>query len=213
MEEGGLALGAFNFVDLAAGAYLLWGLVRGFRRGLSRELFRLITILVAVGAGWRLYRPFGEKIAEVTRLAEQGSGLMAFVLSFLAAGFAMVVLRWVLRNLAEFSFKGQLERLGGAAAGLLRCGLVAAAVISVCSLCPIDFISTRFAEGSLFGRVVNAYLLPAYTALAEGHPELDLPLPGPQGDGRQPADAAGPSPSRPAGDGPVGEEPAEGGRR
>ena len=137
MEETGLNLGMFNFVDLAVGLYLVWGLIRGLRRGLSRELARLLTMLVALGAGWKLYRPLGEKIAEATRLTEQGSHLMAFVLGLLAAGFAMVALRWILKNLAEFSFKGHLERLGGALAGMVRCGMMAIAVIIVCSLCPI----------------------------------------------------------------------------
>ena len=169
--------GGFNLVDVVAGAYLLWGLVRGLRRGLSRELARLITMVVAVGAGWKLYRPLGEKIGEVTRLTAEGSALMGFALTLLVAGGAMVGLRWILRNLAEFKFKGWLERAGGAVAGLLRCGLVAGAVIALCSLCPIGPVRRAFGEASVLGSAITTHLLPAYTALAEDHPELDLPVP------------------------------------
>lgn len=191
MEDGGSFWSAFNLVDIVAGAYLVWGLIRGIRRGLSRELARLITMVVAVGAGWKLYAPVAEKIDEFTRLTGEGSALMGFALTLLVAGGAMVGLRWILRNLAEFKFKGWLERAGGAFAGVLRCALVAGAVISLCSLCPIDFIGRAFGENSVFGSAITTYLLPAYTALAEDHPELDLPVPGEAGSETNQVDEAG----------------------
>ena len=189
-----MGLGAFNLVDVAVGVYLLWGLIRGLKRGLSRELARLLTMFVAVGAGWKLYRPVAERVGEVTRLTEQGSALMGFALTLLAAGGAMVALRWVMRNLTEFRFKGRLERVGGAAAGLLRCALVAGAVITLCSLCPIGMIREAFGERSVLGSALTTHLLPAYAALAEDHPELDLPVPGgaPAGVPRDGAETEGP---------------------
>lgn len=178
---------SFNLVDIAALALVGYGMVRGWMRGLSGELARLIGLGTAVVVGWVFYIPFSDRITEFTRLSPKASGLTAFVLLFLIAGFAMVLLRWCLRNIAEFKFKTPYEQIGGLIAGALRCLLILITVILVATLSPSGYLQQKFGEESALGRTVTHVLLPAYNQLAEDHPQLDLPTVGEDG-GDKPAE-------------------------
>ena len=174
-------LDTINYVDIVAGMCLVFGMVVGFRRGLSGELARLISLGVAVVAGWQLYEPLGNRIVEFTRLSERGSFLVGFLLSFVAFLLLAVLVRWGLKHLMEFSFKGPLEKVGGAVAGFLRCFALVSAVILAAALSPIGYLERAFGEESRIGRVVTHVLLPAYQRVSETRPDLGLPaLPEPQ---------------------------------
>jgi uncharacterized membrane protein required for colicin V production len=175
METGWASLGALNVVDVVAMAFAAWGAIRGFRRGLSGELARLLGIGVALVAGWRLSLPLGERAEQLTRLSVHGSRVAGFVVAFAGAWLAAVALRWILRNLMEFTFKDPLEHVGGAVAGLLRFGGIASALVLAGGLCPVGAVRESFTEGSVLGAALHRHVLPAYTALKEGRPELDLP--------------------------------------
>jgi len=166
---------SFNVVDIVALVFVGYGMVRGWMRGLSGELARLIGLGTAVVAGWLFYLPFSDRIAEFTRLSLKASGLTAFVLLFLVAGFGMVLVRWCLRNIAEFKFKPPFEQIGGLVAGALRCLCILVTIILVATLSPSGFLQRTFGEESAIGRGVTKVLLPAYNQIAEDHPQLDLP--------------------------------------
>jgi uncharacterized membrane protein required for colicin V production len=162
----------FNVIDIVIFLYLLFGIVRGVKRGLSGEIARLAGIVVAVWAGWRFYEPLGERIFLTTRLGEQSSYALAFFLALILAFVLMVVLRILLRHVMEFTFKGKLERIGGAVAGLLRSTAVVLAVVIFMSLVPHDYLHALFVEESLVGRTLYVYLPTIYDDLAERYPKL-----------------------------------------
>ena len=166
---------AFNIVDLLFIALILYGMVRGWIRGLSGELARLISLAAAVVTGWLLYLPLSDRIAEFTRFSIKASGLTAFILIFLAAAGAMVLVRWCLRHIAEFKFKPPFENFGGIIAGALRCCCIILAIVLVATISPSGYLQRVFGESSAFGRTITHSLLPAYNQIAEDHPGLDLP--------------------------------------
>ena len=168
-----------NLIDIAAGIYLLFGVFRGFKRGLSGELARLVSIAVILIAGWQLYEPLGQKIGEITRLTDNESRLAGFVLSLVAAGLVMVLLRWVLKNMMEFAFKGNIERIGGMIAGFLRTLAIVTAIVVAASLSPSAYLAQKFSEDSRIGSLITRYVVPTYQLITEENPELGLPkLPG-----------------------------------
>lgn len=161
----------FSIIDIAAMALVAVGLVRGMTRGLSGELARLAGALAAVAAGWFSYRPFGEFLARVTRLSGAGSYALAFILTLVGAFVVMRILRFVLRHIMEFSFKGKIERVGGALAGLIRMTLVCAALLLAGGLSPNSYLHRVFAEDSRLGRFVFEKLGPVYERWSEKHRE------------------------------------------
>lgn len=169
----------FNLLDIFAAVYLLFGLLRGLKRGLSGELARLASMAFILFAGWRMYVPLGEKIAEVTRLTDEQSLLAGFALTILAAGVSMILLRLVLKNILEFTFKGKLEKIGGMVAGFLRSSVLIALIVIPLGLSPIPYLQRTVAEESLVGSTIIHYLVPVYQQVAEDNPDLGLPdIPG-----------------------------------
>lgn len=182
----------FNLVDVLALIYVVLGALRGLSRGLSGELARLLSVVVAVAVGLYFYEPVGRYLLEHTRLAEGGE-TTAYAASFgvlLVGGWlAMRVLRFLLRSLMEFSFRGRLEKVGGAVAGFLRCSVEAAAVILLLGLVPHETMRRLFVDESLLGRPLARYVLPAYDELAEKYPTLRIPSRRESGDPDDEADA------------------------
>lgn len=170
----------FNPVDIVALVYVLFVLIRGFFRGLSGELARLLSAAAAVAAGLYFYRPVGEWLADNTRLAEWGESLpfgLAFGLMLLGAWLLMRLLRLVLKSLMVFSFRGNLERVGGGLAGGIRASVVAAALILLLGLWPSETMRRVFVDESVLGRNLARHVLPVYDRLAEKYPAIRLPAP------------------------------------
>ena len=168
-----------NLIDVVAGIYLLFGVFRGFKRGLSGELARLVSIAVILLAGWQCYEPLGQKIGEITRLTDHESRLAGFMLSLVAAALVMVLLRWILKNMMEFAFKGNIERIGGMIAGFLRSLAIVTAIVVAASLSSSAYLAQKFSEDSRIGSVITQYVLPAYQRITEEQPQFGLPqLPG-----------------------------------
>ena len=163
-------LSQFNIVDIIVVVLVLLGLVRGLAKGLSGELAGLISAAVAVFAGWRLYRPLGEYFTEKANLGSDTSAyLVAFVVALIGAYVLLLLLRILLRNLMQFSFKGKLEKLGGALAGLAKTLAVVTAGLLALALLPNASLHRLCAEDSRIGGFVYRTLGPV---VAEKYPNL-----------------------------------------
>lgn len=162
----------FNIVDLVFLGVVALGIIRGLAHGLSGELARLISAVAAVYGGWKLYRPLGTYLAEHTRLSEPAAYPAAFVLMLVGGYIAMRIVRLVIDALVDFSFKGRLEKTGGALLGVIRSTIVFGAFVVVMGLVPNSYIHRLFAEDSVFGRVVCRHAAPLYDRLAGKYPGL-----------------------------------------
>jgi uncharacterized membrane protein required for colicin V production len=89
----------------------------------------------------------------------------------------MLILRLLLRRLMEFSFKGKIETLGGALAGLVRSALFASIIMLLLGLVPHDGLHKLLVEDSVAGRAVYARLGPVVEDLKEKYPALQIPTP------------------------------------
>lgn len=164
-----------NPVDLPILGLLLYGLIRGARRGLSKELARLAGVAAILFAGWYFYRPLGGVLLEHSRLSEPGAYTMAFVLVLAAALVVVLLLRLVLQRVLEFSFRGVLERGGGALAGGLQMLILGAALVYALGLLSFEPVRLAVHERSWFGpRVMRAFPV-VYSAVADRYALPPLP--------------------------------------
>lgn len=165
----------FNIVDIIVLAIILLGAVRGLLKGLSGMLADVISVLVALAAGWYFFETVGDFIVEHTRLTGSAAYTVSFAAVVLGAYALMRVLRLVLRSILEFSFKGRIERGGGALAGFIHATVLVAAVLLFLSLWPHEAVHQIVAEESVAGRFVAERLGPFYDSLAERYPVLRFP--------------------------------------
>lgn len=169
--------GPFNILDGIVGVILLFGLLGGLKRGLSGELSRVIGICAAVWAAWRFAQPVATWAMDRLSLNQDRSYLFSFLAILVASCALLWLVRLALRNLMEFAFKGRIERIGGALAGLLRAAVVAAALVLMLQFAPHGGVREAAIEGSWVGRIVTRYLRPVYDNLQQQMPELGLPNP------------------------------------
>ncbi len=171
------SLSTISVVDAIVVVFLVFALFRGLLKGLSAELAGLISAAVALLCGWHAFRPLGEWVEAHTRLSGNPAYVLAFTLAVTGGYLVMRIVRLVLRNILEFSFKGPIERVGGALAGLLRGAIVAAAVLVFLSLWQNEAVHRWIVEESVAGRFVTHRLRPWYDAMIVEHPDLPLPRP------------------------------------
>lgn len=171
----------FNTIDIIILALLAIGTLRGVLRGLSGELASIISLVVAAVAGWHFYRPLGEYLADTTRMNAMQADTVSFVVIIGGALILLWALSVILKSIMEFTFKGQIERIGGGMMGLARYALLIAALILVIAQFSSGSVRERVIEESWVGRHTVEQVAPMYEDLVRRYPELP-PLPAPEGD-------------------------------
>jgi len=151
-------LQTFNFVDIAALVLLALGAFMGYRRGLSGELARLVSIVAAFILGILFYRPVGAWIGAHTRMEDRPAQAVAFMFTVGATLVAMVLLRIILKRIMQVVFEEMTDKVGGAVAGLLRAGLTVAIIVMMVNTWPHDYLNRTFGEESVIGRIVLKYV-------------------------------------------------------
>ncbi len=165
----------FNVVDTGAAILLLVGALGGLKRGLSGELSRVVGISVAVSAAWRFATPVADWAMDSLNLPQDRSYLLSFGAIFLSAIAILLIVRFVLRNLMSFAFKGKIERIGGLLAGLIRSSVIVGALVLMLEFAPQDNVRAAVTENSVVGRLVARYLRPVYENFQQRVPELGRP--------------------------------------
>ncbi len=113
-----------NFVDILLLAFLAFGLVRGFIKGLVHQLASLVAILVGIWVAFHYSDIVSEWLAPYFENHEGWLKITSYVLIFIAVGLAMWLLAKFLTGLLKMVFLGMVNRILGAAFGLLKSLLI-----------------------------------------------------------------------------------------
>ena len=118
----------FDWIILALA---LWSVIRGFLRGLIRELFALAALITGITvATWNyiaLARWLARWIPQPT-----SADIAAFLLLSLAVTVGVLLVGRLVRSAAHLVGLGLLDRLAGALFGLARACLLGAAILMGC---------------------------------------------------------------------------------
>lgn len=163
-----------NAPDIAVGVVLLIGILGGARRGLSGEIARLVTIVIAVFVAWRFSDPAADWVAGRMEWPKADAAPVAFVGVLFLCYTALTLVRHALRVFLDFSFKGKLELLGGALFGLVRALVFCVAGLMCAALIPSAPIQQAMSESRSGSAVIN-HLVPLYANWSEDNPRFKLP--------------------------------------
>ncbi len=153
-------LPSYNLLDVVALLVVLYCTFVGWRRGLSGELARLTTLLLALLLATRLRTPLADLIRDGSRLEAPAAGALAFILIAIIVLIALSLICRLLRRVMQVTFTPGLERGGGLAAGCLRGVALVLTVFFALNLWPHDYLNRVFGQESLIGRVVQRILPP-----------------------------------------------------
>lgn len=111
----------YNWFDLVVFAFLVVGLFRGRKRGMSEELLAIFQWLSIVVAAAYFYRPFGLFLVSISGMSRLGCYMAAYLL--IAVGIKLLfssIKRAVGEKLVGSDIFGRMEYYLGMAAGVLR---------------------------------------------------------------------------------------------
>jgi len=126
--------GAFDYFDIIAVVWLIIGMFRGRKRGMSQELLPTLQWLAIVALAGLFYRPFSAVILQNTGNVFDllWSNIIAYVLIAAAVHLLFIAIKhWVGEKLVGSDFFGRAEYYLGMLSGLIR---FACMLVVLCAL-------------------------------------------------------------------------------
>lgn len=163
-----------NVLDYVFLGLVLVGVVRGAMVGLSRQLFGLFMVAVAVWASGRFYPVLASTLATGGRMETRTADIAAYVLIFAGVCVAFLLVRLLLKALIKFGFTPLIEKLGGALVGGVMGALSASAAMVALSLIPNETIHAAVTQESTVGRRLNQTFPAFYQRLSERYNLPDI---------------------------------------
>lgn len=141
--------------DTLSAIYLVWGGLRGLRRGPAKELHSLIGFAFALAflLGFGVFTVAREFVESATGLGRDPGGLLGTVLVFGVSFFIVRSFRGVLHDWVDERWSRPKAAFWGMTAGLLRNALVIALFIAATDYLPFDAIQRFILESSHAGRL------------------------------------------------------------
>lgn len=118
-----------NTVDIILSLVLLYGLVRGFFRGLLAELASLIGIVAGIYGAVHLSHFFGDFLSTQVHWRPQYLNLVSFAVTFVIIVVLVSLAGKMLTKVAAFAALGIVNKLLGGVFGILKSAFVASVII------------------------------------------------------------------------------------
>lgn len=141
-----------NLVDILIWVVLLICAVKGFMKGLVREVCSLLGLVVGGWAAVAWCRPVAEVLQPHIPFSHTVTLLISFGLVFLALGLFFFLLGYLLTTLLKIVLLGSLNRVGGVLLGILQGTLVLCIVLALGTAGPVPVKVRSYVEKSASAR-------------------------------------------------------------
>ena len=118
-------------IDIVLGALLLFGLVRGFMKGLFVEIASLLALVLGVYGAIHFSNFAASFLDSRVDWDEKYINIVAFAITFVVIVLAIGLAGKALTKLADFAALGILNKLLGGVFGALKIGLILSVVLIV----------------------------------------------------------------------------------
>jgi len=118
-------------IDIVLGALLLFGLVRGFIKGLFVEVASLVAMIAGVYGAIHFSYFVAEFLQSRTEWNEKTINITAFAITFVLIIIIIALAGKALTKLADFASLGILNKLLGGVFGALKIGLILSVLLIV----------------------------------------------------------------------------------
>ncbi|NER14333.1 CvpA family protein [Leptobacterium flavescens] len=118
-----------NFIDLILGGLILFGLVRGFIKGLFVEVASLVALIAGIYGAIHFSYFVGGYLAEQVDWDEKYINLTAFAITFIIIIIAISFAGKMLTKMADFAALGMVNKLLGGAFGAIKVAVILGAVL------------------------------------------------------------------------------------
>lgn len=118
-------------IDIVLGALILFGLVRGFMKGLFVEVASLVALIAGVYGAIHFSNFAAEFLDTKTEWNEKTINIAAFAFTFVIIVLAIALAGKALTKLADFAALGIINKLLGALFGALKIALVLSVILNI----------------------------------------------------------------------------------
>lgn len=108
---------------------LITGMVMGFIKGFTKQAFAVVGLILGIILGTLFYKPFADFLRETMNMPDRPASIMAFFIILLVVPLICGVLGNLLSKLIHIASLGFIDRLLGAAFGLLKYLLIMGLII------------------------------------------------------------------------------------
>jgi membrane protein required for colicin V production len=120
-----------NYFDLIVGIGLLYGVVKGFSRGLIVEMASIIAFVLGVWGALRFADQLLEYVSPYVTLPEGYGKLIIYIVLFIGIVFGVSWVAKITTKVLKVIALGLLNRLAGALFGLCKWGLIFSLLVLV----------------------------------------------------------------------------------
>ncbi|HET6418789.1 MAG TPA: CvpA family protein [Geobacteraceae bacterium] len=113
-----------NLIDILVWVVLLAFVIKGFMKGLVREVCSLVGLVMGIWAACKYYQSLSEAIRYYIHIPHSITIIFSFILIFLTIGLLFFFLGNLLTAIFKIALLGGVNRLGGAIFGLIQGALV-----------------------------------------------------------------------------------------
>jgi membrane protein required for colicin V production len=150
-----------NYLDIIFAVPLVWGIFRGFKKGLVIEI---ATLIAAVAGVWGAVH-FSYFIAAILNLTSPYSPLIYFAITFVLIVIVVFLIAKLLEKSINLLALGFVNKLAGAFLGLLKFAFLLSILILIINKASIDkpLIPDEIQKGSLLYPPVSVlapYIIP-----------------------------------------------------
>lgn len=126
-----------SLVDILILAVLLIFVIKGFMKGLVREVCSLLGLLAGGWASFRYYHYLAEAIRPFVHLPQHIARAISFVLLFLIIGLLFYLFGHLLTAIFRIMLLGSVNRIGGVLFGLLEGAAILCIVLYFGTMKPV----------------------------------------------------------------------------
>lgn len=145
-------------IDIVLGALLLFGLVRGFMKGLFVEVASLVALIAGVYGAIHFSHFVAGYIEGNVEWDEKYVNVVSFAITFVVIVILIAMAGKAFTKLADFASLGILNKILGAVFGALKIGLILSVLLIVFSHLNsnIEFIKEENMENSVLYKPVKS---------------------------------------------------------
>ena len=118
-----------NFIDIILGGLIVFGLVRGFMKGLFVEIASLVALIGGIYGAIHFSYFVGDYLVERLSWEEKYINLTAFAVTFIIIVVVVNMAGKLLTKIADFAALGILNKIVGALFGGLKIAVILGAVL------------------------------------------------------------------------------------
>lgn len=147
-------------LDIVLGALILFGLVRGFMKGLFVEAASLISLVAGVYGAIHFSNFAASFLENKTEWNEKTINIVAFAITFVIIILAIALAGKALTKLADFAALGIINKILGGIFGALKIGLILSVVLIIFDRInnTITFVDEEQTESSMLYKPVKGLI-------------------------------------------------------